>query len=487
MKKITLLLTLLTVSLGFSQTDLLEGFEGTAPTVTWADDNGNASATVSSAQAQTGVNSLELITTNMGESWQGAKLLMQDNKIDMRDATTGAGTNKKVFVDIYSMPAADFLVKLSNSDSDPGGTDPALESKTAVSHPGGGWVNLECDFTIPADTGQPGYNPPTDQFSSIVFFPLFNKGTDGWNPAAVTTTYVDNVTSWAGDVVGPPAETCSDGIMNQDETGIDCGGVCSPCAVPPTTAAPTPPNRAAADVISLFSDAYTDITIDTFDTSWCPATTTSVMVAGNETKEVTGLGCEGVEFINARFDATSFTHFHIDIWTTSDTMDKSWNMKFSNWAGGAAEANAIEFSTTNASSPVLPNPNPGTWISLDMPLTSWTPGAREDLTQFIITSDLGTVYYDNLYLHKNTILGVEDFNKVSFKVFPNPTQDSWRVKAQNAQIETIKVFDILGKNVLSLKPNKTETVIDGSSLKAGLYFAQIKTEAGVSSMKLIKN
>ncbi len=25
------------------------------------------------------------------------------------------------------------------------------------------------------------------------------------------------------------SETCSDGILNQDETGIDCGGVCEPC------------------------------------------------------------------------------------------------------------------------------------------------------------------------------------------------------------------------------------------------------------------
>ncbi len=27
-------------------------------------------------------------------------------------------------------------------------------------------------------------------------------------------------------------QTCSDGIQNQDETGIDCGGVCGACAVP---------------------------------------------------------------------------------------------------------------------------------------------------------------------------------------------------------------------------------------------------------------
>jgi hypothetical protein len=31
--------------------------------------------------------------------------------------------------------------------------------------------------------------------------------------------------------VCPPCETCDDGIMNQDEVGIDCGGVCAPCDI----------------------------------------------------------------------------------------------------------------------------------------------------------------------------------------------------------------------------------------------------------------
>lgn len=36
---------------------------------------------------------------------------------------------------------------------------------------------------------------------------------------------------------GAPAASCSDGIQNQNETGIDCGGVCSACSSPvPATA-----------------------------------------------------------------------------------------------------------------------------------------------------------------------------------------------------------------------------------------------------------
>ena len=30
----------------------------------------------------------------------------------------------------------------------------------------------------------------------------------------------------------PPTETCFDNIQNQDETGVDCGGVCPACDVP---------------------------------------------------------------------------------------------------------------------------------------------------------------------------------------------------------------------------------------------------------------
>ena len=35
---------------------------------------------------------------------------------------------------------------------------------------------------------------------------------------------------------GAPAPSCSDGLQNQDETGVDCGGSCPACAPPPTGA-----------------------------------------------------------------------------------------------------------------------------------------------------------------------------------------------------------------------------------------------------------
>ncbi|WP_242120040.1 T9SS type A sorting domain-containing protein [Aestuariivivens sediminicola] len=87
---------------------------------------------------------------------------------------------------------------------------------------------------------------------------------------------------------------------------------------------------------------------------------------------------------------------------------------------------------------------------------------------------------------QNPALSVDDKDMSKFSFYPNPTQDSWNIKSQDRTIRSIQVFDVLGKNVISVKPNKSETTINGNSLLPGMYFAKIYTDAGSSSMKLIK-
>ena len=48
------------------------------------------------------------------------------------------------------------------------------------------------------------------------------------------------------------------------------------------------------------------------------------------------------------------------------------------------------------------------------------------------------------------------------------------------------MFDVLGKNVMSLNPSSNEAVIDGSSLGLGLYFAKVSSDFGTSTLKLVK-
>jgi hypothetical protein len=215
----------------------------------------------------------------------------------------------------------------------------------------------------------------------------------------------------------------------------------------PTVAAPAPPIRIAADVKSIFSDAYAPIATlaysgdnDSYSTNWSPAVTAKVSIAGNDTNQIIGLGTgndevssyEAMAFQSGRIDATSFTHFHMDIWTATPTQDKSFNIKFSNWKGTTEEVNAIEYSGTNGT--FLENPNPGTWISIDIPLADFTIAKgnldRDDLVQFIITSNLGTVYYDNVYFYKVDLGPPPVASEFPLSAAPTPpARNAWDVKS----------------------------------------------------------
>jgi hypothetical protein len=365
---------------------------------------------------------------------------------------------------------------LSNGDADPAGTDTALESKTAKAHTGSGWETLTLDFNNAADTNQPGYNPPNDQFAAIVFFPLYSISGNGWNPSSDTTTYIDNVTAIAGDAI--VVDTCTNGVMDGDETGVDCGGSCpDSCPSPPTVAAPTPPNRALADVISLYSDAYTDVGSN-FDAGWCGGSSVAEeMIAGNATMAYKGNNCQGI-VLDAGVDASTFTNLHVDIYiqTGTDLTSSVFNLKFVQQPGGAA----LEINLNAGSSPALVA---GSWLSVDIPvdLTTFT-GFKE----FGITSNLNNiVWYDNLYVHNNTVLGIEEFETASFRAFPNPTNGDWNISGSTV-INKIAVYDILGKQVIALTPNANETTIDASSLNSGIYFARIEGIKGSKTVKLIK-
>jgi len=206
--------------------------------------------------------------------------------------------------------------------------------------------------------------------------------------------------------------TCSDGVMNQDETGIDCGGTisgCEPCTGPPSTAAPTPESRDAANVISFYSDAYTDTAIDDFDSNLCSAdnAVAEVIIDGNATQNYLGKGCQGIDVQNNRIDASSFTNIHFDFYTDeTDLIGKVFNIKLVDWAGNTTESGSsgLEINFNDGSGLVS-----GAWVSIDVDITALGGRisgnlTRSDIAQIHITSNLANAWYDNLYLYKETVI-----------------------------------------------------------------------------------
>ncbi len=170
----------------------------------------------------------------------------------------------------------------------------------------------------------------------------------------------------------------------------------------PSEAAPTPSHHADS-VISFFSDAYTDVTVDTWSASWDQADVEDVQIAGNATRKYTNLVFAGIEFTSNTVDATGMTHFRIDIWTPDPTAaPAAFKVKLVDFgadgAFGGGDDTEHEISLTASSDPALAT---GQWLSYDIPLSDFTAlTARGHLAQLILSGDPNTVFVDNVYLRK---------------------------------------------------------------------------------------
>lgn len=161
------------------------------------------------------------------------------------------------------------------------------------------------------------------------------------------------------------------------------------------TAAPTPA-LAASKVISMFSDAYTNVAVDTWRTSWSVATLTDVSIEGNATKKYSALNFVGIEATTTPINATGMTHFHTDVWSSDFTEFKVKLVDFgADGAFGGGDDKEHEITVTS--------PAKNSWIILDIPLTSFTGlTTRGHIAQLIYVaapSGSSTVYIDNVYFH----------------------------------------------------------------------------------------
>jgi len=175
----------------------------------------------------------------------------------------------------------------------------------------------------------------------------------------------------------------------------------------PTTAAPTP-TRNAAGVISLFSNAYTNVPVDTWSTVWDNADVADIQIAGNDTKKYTNLVFSGTEFTNPTINATNMDNFHVDVWIPVAAPLKVKLVDF----GADGIYSPLVDDKTSIEYELSPAPVAGQWSSYDIPLSSFTGlDTKAHLAQLLFVGS-GTVYVDNVYFY-NTLLPV---NLIEFKV-----------------------------------------------------------------------
>ena len=169
----------------------------------------------------------------------------------------------------------------------------------------------------------------------------------------------------------------------------------------PTEAAPTPPARETADVVSLFSDAYTDVTLTELPTDWSDVTTfEATTVASDNVWKLSGLEFLGmVTNYDTGIDVSSMEKLHIDYWVPTG-VENELIVKIVNTIDGGEDVESL--GTTVA----------GSWQSIDLDMTGFDGGNlanTEKITQILIDAvdRAATVYVDNFYFYKEPVVVTE--------------------------------------------------------------------------------
>lgn len=98
---------------------------------------------------------------------------------------------------------------------------------------------------------------------------------------------------------------------------------------------------------------------------------------------------------------------------------------------------------------------------------------------------------DDFYMAQfnlDDFLGIEAITSGFISVYPNPANEFVNITLSNAMTDTqIQIFDVLGKEVLSLTANTERIVIPVDNLNSGVYFMRVNQNGTVFTEKLIKN
>lgn len=153
----------------------------------------------------------------------------------------------------------------------------------------------------------------------------------------------------------------------------------------PTIAAPVP-TMLASDVISIFSDSYTNRANSDLNPNWGQATQTSqVSVAGNNTLKYGGLNYQGLQ-LSPSLNTTGMNYVHLDYYTANSSALNIYLIS----TGPVEKAYALPVPTNNTTNG---------WKSIDIPLSAFSPVNLSDVIQFKFEGN-GDVFLDNLYFHK---------------------------------------------------------------------------------------
>lgn len=194
--------------------------------------------------------------------------------------------------------------------------------------------------------------------------------------------------------------------------GVPSAGSLSIDVLGSFASAPTPTND-PADVISIFSDAYTDVPVDNYNGFFGGQTTLggAVDFGGDGIIQYTNLNFVAIS-TTGTVDASAMTHLHVDV-QVSEPLDAADALivELIDFGPNGAFDGAFGTDDTGGGTRIVSSSlAEGTWISLDLPLNGFTQGTGggfsgspniSNIAQVVFVSGgISEILVDNVYFYR---------------------------------------------------------------------------------------
>jgi hypothetical protein len=445
MRKITLLFALLITSIGFSQTyDLLESFNGSGLEGAF----GGTAAVY--ATDPTGTDQvIQIDSSPTGNTWQGVNVTLTSNY------SLTSATQLTMQLDVYSTTAITIAPKAQ------GGVAGAPESVTSVDHTGAGWETLTFTF----DKSLDGKVPANGEYADFALHINWDTAGGAFGAPDSRMFYIKNLKGLAIVAVPDPA---------------------------PTAAAPVP-TTGNSSVYSFYNDTNSYTTVFPINYSFGQATdvdldaTSGVNNALKVNTNVDGFG----QGEGGPDDISSYDFVNFNYWFSNTKGTAGFVFIMIDNDGAVQEFKYQVGTVTGGDGADLVS---DAWTKVSIPMSHFTDLGFDNTKLFQWKIDKynqsgdngGFLYLDNIVLTKNYPLSLNSLAIFESKVYPNPASESWNISTPKNVINSVEVFNVLGKRIISQKNNSNDISISTGGLTSGMYLARVTTDLGTKNIKLIK-
>jgi hypothetical protein len=279
------------------------------------------------------------------------------------------------------------------------------------------------------------------------------------------------------------APTCTDGIQNGDETGVDCGGSCPNSCLSQINLPVTFEGTSVDYTVTDFGGNVSTKVVDPTDSSNTVIRT--VKTAGAELWAGTTIGT------NAGFSAPiPFTptnrKMYVRVWSPDAGIPVRLKVEVS---GQPTQSCETQTNTTVANG----------WQTIEFDFNNEAPGTAAFNPSFTFNmasiffnfGTTGAVAGEKIYYFDNVnfgtpLLNTTDFSSSNFSLFPNPVKNVLNISSE-AEIKEVSIYNTLGQLVIRQAQSSNNVALSTENLSKGVYIIAVQVQNEIIRKQFIKD